>query len=173
MERAWEKPRTQAAPTKSRSEYLKFLIGGVLMLVAVVYLIISGTTSGAQYFISIDELIKNPDYVGKTVRMSGAVIGDTIQYDSRTLALDFTVANIPVETTDLARTLHEAVLSTSAARLKVHLDNEVMPDLLQNEAQAILTGKLGADGVFYATELLLKCPSRYEESVPAQVEAGI
>ena len=39
-----------------------------------------------------------------------------------------------------------------------------MPDLLQHEAQAIMTGRLGDDGVFYADELLLKCPSRYEES---------
>ncbi len=172
MERAWEKPRVAAAPPKPRSEYLKFLVGGVLMLGAVIYLIVSGTTSGAQYFISIDELLKNPDYAGKTVRMSGAVVGDTIHYDSGTLTLDFEIANIPVVTTDLARTLHEAVLSTTAPRLKIHLDNEVMPDLLKNEAQAILTGKLGGDGVFYATELLLKCPSRYQESVPAQVQAG-
>ncbi|MEO8391844.1 MAG: cytochrome c maturation protein CcmE, partial [Chloroflexota bacterium] len=74
-------------------------------------------------------------------------------------------------TTDLARTLHEAVSSSSATRMKVHLDNEVMPDLMKDEAQAILTGKLGADGVFYATELLLKCPSRYQENVPAQVQS--
>jgi len=40
---------------------------------------------------------------------------------------------------------------------------------LTNEAQAIMTGSLGEDGVFYADELLLKCPSRYEEGVPSQV----
>jgi cytochrome c-type biogenesis protein CcmE len=27
---------------------------------------------------------------------------------------------------------------------------------------------MGADGVFYAEELLLKCPTRYEEAVPEQ-----
>jgi cytochrome c-type biogenesis protein CcmE len=172
MDNTWEKPRIATATRKSRTEYLKFLIGGLLMLAAVVYLILSGTASGAQYFINVDDLVKNPDYVGKTVRMSGAVIGDSIVYDTRTLSLDFTIANIDSNTTDLARTLHEAVLNTSATQLKVHLDNEVKPDLLQNEAQAILTGKLGADGVFYATELLLKCPSRYQESVPSQVQAG-
>ncbi len=173
MENTWEKPRNPAAPTqKSRREYIKFLVGGLLMLAAVVYLIVSGTTNGAQYFITIGDLLNNPDYVGKTVRMSGAVIGDTIDYDTNTLSLNFTVANIPEDTTDLARTLHEAVLSSTAERVKVHLDNEVKPDLLQNEAQAILTGTLGADGTFYATELLLKCPSRYDEAVPAQVEAG-
>jgi len=31
-----------------------------------------------------------------------------------------------------------------------------------------MTGRMGEDGVFYADELLLKCPSRYEEGVPSQ-----
>jgi len=44
----------------------------------------------------------------------------------------------------------------------------VKPDLLKHEAQAIVTGHLGADGIFYADELLLKCPTRYEEAVPDQ-----
>ncbi|MEO8392750.1 MAG: cytochrome c maturation protein CcmE, partial [Chloroflexota bacterium] len=65
------------------------------MLIAVAYLIISGTSTGARYFITVDDLTKNPDYIGKTIRVSGAVIGDTIQYDTSTLMLDFTVANIP------------------------------------------------------------------------------
>jgi cytochrome c-type biogenesis protein CcmE len=43
-----------------------------------------------------------------------------------------------------------------------------MPDLLRHEAQAIVTGRVGADGVFEADELLLKCPTRYEEEVPVQ-----
>jgi cytochrome c-type biogenesis protein CcmE len=45
------------------------------------------------------------------------------------------------------------------------------PDLLRNEAQAIVTGKLNEDGVFYAEELLLKCPTRYEEAVPQQADS--
>ena len=48
--------------------------------------------------------------------------------------------------------------------------NGVKPDLLRDEAQAIMTGKLGADGVFYADELLLKCPTKYEDAVPDQVQ---
>jgi len=172
MENTWEKPRVTVTPQKSRREYLKFAVGGILMLAAVVYLIISGTTSGARYFITINELVGNHDYVGKTVRMSGAVIGDSIVYDSQHLIIDFTVANIPEDTTDLARTLHEAVLSPTATHVKVHIENQVMPDLLQNEAQAILTGTLGADGTFTASELLLKCPSRYQENVPSQSQVG-
>jgi cytochrome c-type biogenesis protein CcmE len=46
------------------------------------------------------------------------------------------------------------------------------PDLLRHEAQAIVTGRMGEDGVFYADELLLKCPTRYEEEIPLQAEEG-
>lgn len=167
----WEKSE-QAAQKKlvgSRSERWKFLVGGVIMLVAIVYLVISSTTNSAQYFISIDELVNDSSYVGKTVRVTGAVIGDTILYDEENLIIDFTVANIESDTKDLALTLYQAVNNPEATRMSVHVENQVMPDLLQHEAQAILTGVLGEDGVFYATELLLKCPSRYGESVPDQV----
>jgi cytochrome c-type biogenesis protein CcmE len=43
---------------------------------------------------------------------------------------------------------------------------------MRDEAQAIITGHLGEDGVFYADELLLKCPTKYEEAVPSQVSAN-
>jgi cytochrome c-type biogenesis protein CcmE len=48
--------------------------------------------------------------------------------------------------------------------------NGPRPDLLKHEAQAIMTGKLDENGVFHAEELLLKCPTRYEEALPAQAE---
>ncbi len=67
----------------------------------------------------------------------------------------------------LAEVLHQAVLDTSLQRLKV-IYNGPKPDLLKNEAQAIMTGTLDSTGVFHANELLLKCPTRYDEAVPEQ-----
>jgi cytochrome c-type biogenesis protein CcmE len=154
-----------------KREQIKFLVAGAVIMVAVVFLIISGTTSGAQYFLTVDELLGDSSYVGKPIRISGAVDGDTIVYDGANLILDFEIANIPTETTDLALTLHQAVNDPAASRLMVHVEDQVKPDLLQHEAQAILTGTLGPDGVFTATEVLLKCPSRYGEAVPEQSEA--
>ncbi|MFN8378166.1 MAG: cytochrome c maturation protein CcmE [Anaerolineae bacterium] len=170
---AWTKgsdPVPQARKSVKRDK-IKFVVAGAVILAAVVFLIISGTASGAQYFLTVDELLSDPSYVGKPIRISGAVDGDTIAYDGQNLIIDFEIANIPTETTDLARTLHEAVTDPSAARLQVHVENQVKPDLLENEAQAILTGTLGPDGVFTATEVLLKCPSRYGEAVPEQAGA--
>lgn len=122
------------------------------------------------------ELISKGDaVVGRSVRISGAVIGDSIQYDAQNLKLTFTVADIPGDNAEiekmggLATVLHEAVMDPNRQRVTI-VYNGPMPDLLRNEAQAIVTGKLGEDGVFYAEELLLKCPTKYEEAVPAQAE---
>jgi cytochrome c-type biogenesis protein CcmE len=109
------------------------------------------------------------------VRVSGAVVGSTIQYDSNTLTLRFTIANTPGDQKEvdklggLAAVLHQAVTDPTAPRLQV-VYKGVKPDLLRNEAQAIMTGKVGQDGVFTAEELLLKCPTKYEDAVPNQVD---
>jgi cytochrome c-type biogenesis protein CcmE len=46
--------------------------------------------------------------------------------------------------------------------------DDVKPELLRHKAQPIVRGRLGEDGRFYADEVLLKCPSRYEEGIPEQ-----
>ena len=152
----------------------KFVIGGILILGAVVFLIWTSTAASAEYFLTIDELnAKGSGVVDKNLRVSGAVIGDSVQYDAQSLTLSFEVAHVPADNLaiesegGLAEVLHQAVLDPSRARIKVVYVGP-RPDLLRNEAQAIMTGHMGADGVFYAEELLLKCPTRYEQAVPEQ-----
>jgi cytochrome c-type biogenesis protein CcmE len=160
-------------PTKPANRS-KFIVGGLLIVAAFVYLIISTTNANAQYFLTIDELkAKGAGVGGRELRISGAVIGDTIQYDAKSLELKFTVANIPGDNKEieaqggLAKVLHAAVSDPTQSKLSI-VYNGPRPDLLKNEAQAIMTGKMGADGAFYANELLLKCPTKYEEAVPDQ-----
>lgn len=155
---------------------LKFILGGLLIVAAVIYLIATSTQASAQYFLTIDELAaRGWDTGDRQVRVSGAVIGDSIQYDPETLTLRFTVAHVPGDNKEieaqggLAEVLHAAVTDPSRTKMNVVYVGP-KPDLLRNEAQAIMTGKVGDDGVFYADELLLKCPTKYEESVPVQAE---
>ncbi|MFN2215636.1 MAG: cytochrome c maturation protein CcmE, partial [Anaerolineales bacterium] len=122
-----------------------------------------------------DELkAKGSSVIDRNLRASGAVVGDTIQYDASTLNLTFTVANVPGDNSEveaeggLAKVLHDAVVDPNRQRIQV-VYNGPKPDMLKDEAQAIMTGHLGADGVFYADELLLKCPTKYEPAVPSQV----
>lgn len=152
----------------------KFIIGGLLIVAAIVYLIVSSTKASAQYFLTVDELLAKGDAVaGRSLRISGAVVGDSIQYDPQTLTLTFTIAHVPGDNKEieaqggLAKVLHDAVQDPNRARVTVRYTG-VKPDLLRNEAQAIVTGKMGSDGIFMADELLLKCPTKYEDALPAQ-----
>lgn len=152
----------------------KFIVGGLLIVAAVVYLIISSTQASAQYFLTVEEVFAKGDEIGdRELRISGAVLGESIQYDPTNLELTFRVAHVPGDNKEieaqggLAEVLHAATVDPSRAKLDV-VYYGVKPDLLRNEAQAIMTGKLGDDGKFYAEELLLKCPTKYEEAVPEQ-----
>ncbi len=160
------------------SPRVKFFLGGFLILAAVAYLIVSSTQASAQYFVTVDELkAKGTGIVGQNLRVSGAILGDTIQYDPQTLTLSFTVAHVPGDNAEiekeggLAAVLHQAVLDPGRNRMQV-IYHGAKPDLMRNEAQAIMTGQVGADGVFHADELLLKCPTKYEEAVPGQAKQG-
>jgi cytochrome c-type biogenesis protein CcmE len=152
----------------------KFVFGGAIILAAVIYLIVTATQANAEYFMTINELkVQRQSVVGKNLRVSGAVVGDTIQYDPQTLTLTFEVAHVTGDNNEveaqggLAAVLHAAVIDPNRSRIKVVYTGP-KPDLLKNEAQAIMTGQLGADGIFHADELLLKCPTKYQEAVPQQ-----
>ena len=156
----------------------KFILGGVLILAAVIYLIASSTQASAEYFMTVDEVkAEGASAVGKSLRLSGAVLGDTIQYDAETLTLTFEIAHVSGDNAEieaqggLAQVLFQAVNDPSRQRVTVIYVGP-KPDLLRGEAQAIMTGKLGEDGIFYAEELLLKCPTKYEQAVPEQVSSN-
>ena len=156
----------------------KFFAAGLLIVAAVLYLIISSTGSTAHYFLTIEELRDmGGEAANRNITVSGAVLGDTIVYDTSVPRVTFTIVQIPADPKDveqaggLAAVLHAAVSDPDASTLEVVYD-DVKPDLLQHEAQAIARGRLEEDGRFHADEVLLKCPTRYEEDVPDQSGEG-
>jgi cytochrome c-type biogenesis protein CcmE len=44
----------------------------------------------------------------------------------------------------------------------------VVPDTFKDDAEVIVTGTLGSDGVFQASDLLAKCPSKYEAEMKSK-----
>ena len=166
-----------SAPSQASSGgRAKFIVGGLLIVASIVYLIVTSTQASAQYFLTVDELTERiGTEIGRDVRVSGAVLGDSVQYDPQSLTLEFTVAHVPGDNSEieaqggLGKVLYDAVNDPERSRIQVVYIGP-KPDLLRHEAQAIMTGELGDDGVFYADELLLKCPTKYEEAVPEQSE---
>ncbi|MEA4813136.1 MAG: cytochrome c maturation protein CcmE [Anaerolineaceae bacterium] len=159
--------------TKKKAN-LKLIIGGLIIAAAVIYLAVSSTLANVNYFMTVSELLsQKQELAGKNIRMSGAIIGSSIVYDPQKMDLQFQVAEIPgdykviEQRGGLAKVLSEAVKDPTLPRLSVHYKGP-KPDLMKNEAQAIVTGSLDQNGVFQAAELLMKCPSKYEASLPDQ-----
>jgi cytochrome c-type biogenesis protein CcmE len=145
--------------TASGASRTKFIVGGLVILAAVGYLIVSSFGSSAQYFLTVSELRgKGANIIGDDVRISGVVIGDSIQYDAPSLRLEFDIVDSLDEPSN---PLHVVYFGPK-------------PDLMNHEAQAIIEGTWQEDDVFHAhsraDSLLLKCPTRYEEEFPEQVE---
>ena len=164
-------------PEPRKGNSTKFIVGGVVIVAAIIYLIVTSLSANVQYFLTVDEVITKQtagDLEGRNIRVSGAVLGDSIQYDMDSLELKFTIVHVPGDNGlleqegGLANALHNAVMDGNRSNLDVIYYGPI-PDLLQNEAQAILTGKVLASGEFEADEVLLKCPTKYEGSVPDQI----
>jgi cytochrome c-type biogenesis protein CcmE len=160
----WEKSDSpELARLQKKNGRIQFLVGGLLILGAVFYLVVNSTSANAQPYRTVEEVANNPDYVGQQITVTGAVIGSSIDYDSENLEIAFTIAQLPGEYDNLAEALNVAANDPTRTQLAVFVENQPKPDLLRHEAQAILKGYIRDDGVFYASELLLKCPSRLED----------
>jgi len=157
---------------------IKIITGSLLVVAAILYLVISSTQANAQYFLTVDEVLSRGDsFTGKSIRISGVVLGKTIRYDPQTQLLTFTIAHIPGDNQEvekaggLAAVLHAAANDPARQTIKI-VYTGIRPDLLKDESQAILSGVLNSDGSFNASEILLKCPTRYDKAVPGQTGGG-
>lgn len=150
---------TDALLEQPRSNTMKFVVAGVVMLVAVAFLITQALSNEGQFFITVNEYFAAPaKYADRDFRVSAWVDGDSIQFtqiDAETSRLEFDIVD------DLAN---------PTQKLHIVALNEPLPDLLQHEAQAIVVGRIGSDGAMHANPdgLLLKCPTRYEEGAPVE-----
>ena len=154
-EASWTKG--ESTLTDSQPSRLKFVVGAVVIFGAIAALIVSALNDSSQLFKTVDEYYaEEARLVGQDLRIAGWVIGDTIQYtqiDANTSRLEFDIVDD---------------LENPGQRLHVVAMNEPKPELLQNQAQALVDGHVDEMGVLHANPdgLLLKCPTRYEELEP-------
>ena len=77
----------------------KLLVGGGLLVVAIVYLVITSLQTSAVYYITVGELLARDGAAAhQTVRLAGAVVDDSIQRDRQHLRFELTdgTASVPV-----------------------------------------------------------------------------
>ena len=134
-------PQLDAKPANRN---IKFIVGAVVIFAAIGFLVFNAMGSAGAYYMTVTELTDSAeDNVGKTVRVSGVVVDESVDYNSSELILKFSIKD-------------------DANQLPIYFHGP-RPDNFTRAAEAIVEGKYGEDGVLYANTLLLKCPSRYEE----------
>jgi cytochrome c-type biogenesis protein CcmE len=119
----------------------KFIAGGVVIALALAYMIYAGVTQSAVYFVTPSELRSAP-VAGKVYRVGGMVEKGSLRWDARTLALAFSLSDgrstIPVRHTGTA------------------------PDLFGEGRGAVVEGRWTAGGYFQATQILAKHSEEYK-----------
>ncbi len=145
--------QTEALPRQARNKakQTKFLVGGLVVVLVMIYLVFSSLSGATQYYLTVAEL-KAQGPSNRIVRVNGIVDGDSIQYDPRTLTLQFDLVD-------------------DSGRLSV-MHHDVMPDMLGDGADAVVEGKYRDDSVLEVNPngLLLKCPSKYEEAATSTAQ---
>ncbi len=135
-----------AVQKKSALKQRKFVVGGAIVLLAIAYMMFSSLQSTTLYYLTPTEALAEGMVVtGQAVRVSGNVVDNTIKFDAKAMALDFDITD-------------------EKTTIPVHYKG-VVPDAFKQGVEVVVEGKLNSQGVFEATSLLAKCPSKYVPEV--------
>lgn len=138
-----EVPAIQPATRRKNRTTTRFFAAGGILVLAVGFLIFNGMQGTSAYYMTVDELRESASATnGKQIRVGGDVVPGTIERGGIGEELRFSI-------------------SDGVATVPIVFDG-APPDIFSDEAEVIATGTMGDDGIFYATELLTKCPSRFE-----------
>jgi cytochrome c-type biogenesis protein CcmE len=132
---------------------LKFGIPIVAILGTIAWLAMTGIGEGKTYFKTLAELDKMGDQAHvKRLRVTGYVQTGSIVHDGTSVR--FLIVENPGGANE-GRTLTVKYNGI-----------DPLPDTFKDQAQALVDGKLAADGTFEAKAIQAKCASKYEALPP-------
>lgn len=125
---------------------LSFLLAGIAILGAIIYLVFANTQANAVYYLTVSELQHCTICTTQSVRVAGVVQAGSIVRDDQQQRISFVIV-------DGAHTL--PVTYTG-----------VVPDIFQAGIQVVVEGHYTGQGPFQAQTLLAKCPSKFQSATP-------
>ena len=123
------------------------VVTGIIVIVLVVILAVVGGSSSAKSVTIAD--VASGQYVDQKIQVSGNVVENSFKTEGNVLTFDILDPN-----GDPSQTVRVSYEGGVAATFG-------------NDVTAICTGKIGSDGVLRASELVTKCPSKYENATNA------
>jgi len=111
---------------------------------------------GFAYYQTLEEFLAEAE-PGRSVRVHGYVADGSIERDVEGKAVRFRVQSTPPHAATDGNGKPETTLPVVYASLET-------PDLFKDGAEVVVEGRMpaGAGGSFQATNLLAKCPSKFE-----------
>ena len=134
------------------------VVGGIVVVVMLVIIAVAGS-GGAASSLSIDE-VRTGDYVGKKVQVSGSVVADSLESDDAGAHFEIQ----PETDADSAASGGEVLV--------VHYDG-ALPATFGTGVVAICTGTVESDCSLTCTEMVTKCPSKYESAEGSLTVKGL
>lgn len=126
------------------SSTTKFIVGGVVVAVVIALLIAASFSGSTSDYLTVAEVQALGPEQPRDSRVAGKIVSDSVEWSTRDLHLAFKIQD---ETGVLPISYHGP-----------------QPDMLVDAVEAVAIGKYDPQaGVFEAEELLMKCPSKYEE----------
>ncbi|HEY7974372.1 MAG TPA: cytochrome c maturation protein CcmE [Ktedonobacterales bacterium] len=143
-----EAPALASRPKRRKARW-GFVIAGLAIIAAVVYLVVANTGTSAEYYMTIHELQSCSACAGQSVRVAGFVAkGGVTPLDGG--------QSIQFDITDSA---------TAGTQAMAVVYQGIVPDTVRAGTQVVVEGHYAA-GVFHASTLLAKCPSKFQAATP-------
>jgi cytochrome c-type biogenesis protein CcmE len=122
------------------SRRLRFVVGGAIIVAVIAWLVLSNVLGSTTPYLEVTEV----KAAGPSERLVRAVgVARAIEWDPQAMLLRFEIAD-------------------DEEMLAVEYEG-VRPDLLVDGTRTVVEGRYSTSGIFQATKVLLKCPSKYEE----------
>lgn len=119
------------------------VIASVIVLAALGYFVVTGMRDTMVYYYTVEEVTSQQEnLVGEPIRVAGKVVPGSIEKSEGSLVNRF-------------------VIEEGDGRIPV-VYRGVAPDTFVDDAEAVVEGRLDENGVFQASFLMAKCPSKYE-----------
>jgi cytochrome c-type biogenesis protein CcmE len=129
-----------------------------IILLAVVALLASGVFGGnTAYYRTVPEIASDSELVGERIKVGGTVVAGS--WDQKQNPMTFVIRD-------------EADSQEVGPELTVVYSGAV-PATFGDGVTAIITGELAEDGTISATEMITKCPSKYESAEGAMSIADL
>lgn len=129
------------------------MVTGIIVIVLIVILAVVGGASSAKSVTVADAVAG--ELADQKIQVTGNVVENSFETNDNVLTFSIYDPN-----------------GDPAQELKVRYDGGVSATF-GNDVTAICTGKIGEDGVLHASELVTKCPSKYENASEALAVAQL